>query len=258
MGNHQLSSLKTVSSLLRIGIVILLLFLSVEDSKAQSVDSTCHFCLPAPDTTHTKTLSLWATYYYVPTVAHDSSGITLRDITGKSLGYKLTPEDWCRAAIEGTVFVSKHGETRALNYAGRSDSLQYDCRQLSRYRHYAGYERTGTVLWTETTGYGKGVRNYQLVPFRSVAVDSRKIPYGSILYIPAASGAIFIDENGITQQHDGYFFAADTGSAIKGDHIDVFLGTQPQQAFSFIQSDSTARFAAYLITNDKIQANLQN
>lgn len=51
-----------------------------------------------------------------------------------------------------------------------------------------------------------------LVFYRSVAVDPRLIPLGSLVYLPDYVGA-----NG-----DGWFRADDTGGAIKGRHIDVY------------------------------------
>jgi 3D (Asp-Asp-Asp) domain-containing protein len=51
-----------------------------------------------------------------------------------------------------------------------------------------------------------------LRPYRSVAVDPRLIPLGSLVYVPAYKPL----------NKDGWFRAEDTGSAIKGRHIDVY------------------------------------
>ena len=45
-------------------------------------------------------------------------------------------------------------------------------------------------------------------PYRTIAVDPKVIPYGSIVYIP---------------EYKALFRAEDTGSAIKGKKIDIFL-----------------------------------
>ena len=45
-------------------------------------------------------------------------------------------------------------------------------------------------------------------PYRTIAVDPKVIPYGSIVYIP---------------EYKALFRAEDTGSAIKGKRIDIFL-----------------------------------
>ena len=45
-------------------------------------------------------------------------------------------------------------------------------------------------------------------PYRTIAVDPKVIPYGSIVYIP---------------EYKALFRAEDTGSAIKGKRIDIYL-----------------------------------
>ena len=45
-------------------------------------------------------------------------------------------------------------------------------------------------------------------PYRTIAVDPKVIPYGSVVYIP---------------EYKALFRAEDTGSAIKGKRIDIFL-----------------------------------
>lgn len=52
-----------------------------------------------------------------------------------------------------------------------------------------------------------------LTPYRSLAVDPRLIPIGSRVYIPAYVGV---------PGASGWFLAQDTGSAIKGRHVDVY------------------------------------
>jgi hypothetical protein len=52
-----------------------------------------------------KKLTLWATFYFIPLVNHDSTGIDLLDMSGRKLGVKLSAKDWCSAAVEGTVNV---------------------------------------------------------------------------------------------------------------------------------------------------------
>jgi len=52
--------------------------------------------------------------------------------------------------------------------------------------------------------------------------------------------------------HDGYFFAGDTGGAIKGDHIDVYIGVAEHNPFSWIRSSRNGTFAAKLINDSEI------
>jgi len=190
-----------------------------------------------------KKLHLWATYYHIPSFNHQPDGIDLLDKNNEPTGYKLQTADWCKAAIEGTVLVRKDEQTILFTYAGRSQKLQVDCRHCSGMEHYAHYEKTGRVLWEKGQGYGKGVQNYDLVPFRSIAVDPTYIPYGTVLYIPAAKGITY-ELAGKKQVHDGYFFACDTGAALRGNHIDIFLGTSKVNPFPFLKSSKDATFQA--------------
>lgn len=50
-------------------------------------------------------------------------------------------------------------------------------------------------------------------PYRTIAVDPKVIPYGSIVYIP---------------EYKALFKAEDTGSAIKGKRIDIFLSNEDE------------------------------
>ncbi len=204
-----------------------------------------------------KKLQLWATYYYVPILPHDPEGVPLLDQTGQPTGFNLNPFQWCQAAIEGTVIVRRDGQDHVFNYAGRSSDLQVDCRESLRYSDYGGYESTGKVLWTETTGMGKGSRNYDLVPFRTIAVDTTLIPIGSAVYIPAARGVPFLDPDGQSRRHDGYFFAADVGGGIRGNHIDVFLGTASHNPFPFIASRPEKTFEAWIVDHAEVRAQLE-
>jgi 3D (Asp-Asp-Asp) domain-containing protein len=103
------------------------------------------------------------------------------------------------------------------------------------------------------------VRNFALVPYRTIAVDPNVLPYGSVIYVPAARGAAMVLPTGETFSHDGYFFAGDTGGAIKRNHIDVFCGEMPSNCFpSFIGSSDNKRFRASIVTDAAIVSALQS
>lgn len=74
--------------------------------------------------------------------------------------------------------------------------------------------------------YGHGsYKRAALEPFRSIAVDPKVIPLGSLVYIHEARGMpLPLGGLGIKEYHDGYFRAVDVGSHILGSHIDVFSG----------------------------------
>lgn len=194
-------------------------------------------------------INLWSTYYYIPSLNHTEDGIALLDEHEKKLDLKLDSCDWCTAALEGTVIIQKQNKTYTLNYAGRSNYLLVDCRVCHAFKTYSNNNQTGKVLWAISSGFGKGVKNYDLIPFKTIAVDPSVIPYGSKVYIPLAKGVEYSDHHGDVVKHDGFFFAHDTGSQIKGNHIDVFIGTTTKNPFDFISSKPTETFEAYILIN---------
>jgi 3D (Asp-Asp-Asp) domain-containing protein len=58
------------------------------------------------------------------------------------------------------------------------------------------------------------------VAMRTVATDPRYIPRRSRLFIPETVGMRLADGS----VHDGYWYASDTGGAIKGQKIDLYTG----------------------------------
>nr|WP_242030083.1 3D domain-containing protein [Microcystis wesenbergii] len=91
---------------------------------------------------------------------------------------------------------------------------------------------------------------------RTIAVDKTVIPLGTVIYIPDARGKEVILPSGKKVKHDGYFFAADVGSAIKGNNIDTFLGITNKNPFSHVKSDPSKTFTAFVITDTRIKSAL--
>jgi 3D (Asp-Asp-Asp) domain-containing protein len=88
-------------------------------------------------------------------------------------------------------------------------------------------------------GYGGN----KLTALKSIAVDPRLVPLGSRLYIPQAEN-VAIDG----QLHNGVFYAHDIGSAIKGKHIDVFLGRKGNMdAFTSAGMQSLGSVDVYIL-----------
>ncbi len=202
------------------------------------------FDLPEPTLTGRAPLALWATYYYIPRATPLDGGHALRDMTGRLLGPRLSLRDWCEAAMQGTVFiVNGQQPPQVFNYAGVTRSREVDCAPI-----YPKHPAISRTRFTAAVGpYGDGVRSMILVPFRSFAVDRRRIPYGSVIYVPAARSAALTLPSGQRAQHDGYFYAADRGGAIKGNHVDVFIGAAARNPFAFVRSRSRPTFKAYLV-----------
>jgi 3D (Asp-Asp-Asp) domain-containing protein len=60
----------------------------------------------------------------------------------------------------------------------------------------------------------------KVVAMRTVAVDKNLIPKRSVLFIKETVGLKMPDGS----VHDGYWYASDAGSAIKGPRIDLYTG----------------------------------
>ncbi|HRI20464.1 MAG TPA: 3D domain-containing protein, partial [Panacibacter sp.] len=111
----------------------------------------------------------------------------------------------------------------------------------------------GKALWSKSSGFGDGVKNYKLIPFRTIAVDNKNIPYGTVIYIPKVKGKMIELPNGEKVEHDGYFFAGDTGGAIKKNHVDVFTGIFSGNPFTeVIRSNENKTFDAYIVRDTNI------
>ena len=60
----------------------------------------------------------------------------------------------------------------------------------------------------------------KVAPMRTAAIDPRLIPKRTVLFIKETVGLPLPDGT----SHDGYWYASDTGGAIKGERIDLFTG----------------------------------
>jgi 3D (Asp-Asp-Asp) domain-containing protein len=215
------------------------------------------FDLPDPDLGHATKLVLWATYYKVHTPQAQERGIPLEDVHGTVLSKPISPEDWCKAAIEGTVRV----EGTTYNYDGMSGESRVDCSAVlaidpnkKPWIKATGRSRFKVCEWP----FGLGVSGYRLIPFRTVAVDHNHIQYGSVLFIPDAKGVEVELSDGKKATHDGYFFAADNGGAIHNNHIDVFVGVSDAACFKrFVKSRPSDTFESYIINDQDIHRQLE-
>ena len=80
------------------------------------------------------------------------------------------------------------------------------------------------------------------MPFESIAADQSRFKFGQKIYIPSAVGTEL--PNG--KIHNGIFIVSDVGGLIKGNHIDVFIGSAKVNPFKFVKSSSSQTFDAYL------------
>ena len=70
--------------------------------------------------------------------------------------------------------------------------------------------------WVNTTATGYSLKNKSRSEAKCIAVDPKIIPLGSKVKIE------FLEDS--YKIYDGYYIARDTGGAIKGKRIDLFLG----------------------------------
>ncbi len=61
----------------------------------------------------------------------------------------------------------------------------------------------------------------RVVAMRTAAIDTRLIPRRTVLFIEETVGLRMPDG----RTHDGFWYASDTGGAIKGERIDLFTGS---------------------------------
>jgi 3D (Asp-Asp-Asp) domain-containing protein len=88
-----------------------------------------------------------------------------------------------------------------------------------------------------------GNGGHTLTELKSIAVDPSVIPLGSKVYIPQFEG---LTVNG--KHLNGIFYAHDIGSAVKGNHIDIFLGDKNyMQTLSSTGGGSSSRVDVYLL-----------
>ena len=193
---------------------------------------------------------LWATYYYLPEIDEDSGTVPLRDMKGQELGPRLTLRHWCDTAMEGSVKINyKTGDVKTFNYQGVTNDYFVDCKSI-----YPRHTGIGKTKFREANGvYGDGLDDYILSPYRTLATDVSYIKPGTALFIPKARGAKITTPSGRVITHDGYFFAADKGGAIKGTHVDVYIGVSKNaKFFPWIGSSESKTFEAFIVKDAKI------
>lgn len=212
-------------------------------------------------------LTLYSTYYYVLSADHVADGNKLLDKTGKDLGAALGRKEWCAAAVEGTVAVGfkAPARTETFNYTGVASDTQVDCAPLYPSMSSGPRNKMGKSRWQDLgakapLGLGDQA-NFRLVPYRSIAVDRAQSHFAkarnAVIFVPGLRGVKLKMPDGSERVHDGYLFAADTGGAIKTNHIDFFTGvSEKNPAPGLIKSTPSGTFPAYIVTDEAIRAKL--
>jgi 3D (Asp-Asp-Asp) domain-containing protein len=84
--------------------------------------------------------------------------------------------------------------------------------------------------------FGRGAAGKPITPLRSVAADTSVLPMGTVIYIPELDG---VPRGDTGEAMDGCFVVEDRGLKVKGEHVDIFTGSQTTTA----------------ILNDKVPSN---
>jgi len=191
-----------------------MLFLVLLMINFSAVAQELRFDIPEPNISQLEKRTLWATYYHVWPATEASTGVPLLNKKNQEISARISERDWCKGAIEGTILINKTDvSVKTYNYVDHKGPKQVDCARVLQINPV-------TKPWITATGksryrlargaYGDGVLNYRLIPYRTIAVDKTRIPYGSALYIPRARGVTITLPSGAPAVHDGFFFAADT------------------------------------------------
>jgi 3D (Asp-Asp-Asp) domain-containing protein len=149
------------------------------------------------------------TYYDFPSEGDGAKKAKVFDAECKAIA-DVTQEFHDRVCLQGSDRL-KTGKT--ISFARRNCACATECPKSGQ---KICFERLDPKKFPS----GRGALGQPVTPLRTVAVDDRIIPMGSILYIPDFEG--LLRPNG--SQHDGCFVAEDRGSKVVGTHIDVFTG----------------------------------
>lgn len=195
-------------------------------------------------------VTVWATVYRLVEGRAQGDGIPIRNMAGRVIGPTVARSDWCAGALAGSLRV----EGEVYNYAGVSGSAQANC----------SHDPSERVRWRRSPHpFGTGAQSNPLHPFRTIACDLGWVggstpwvngdypAFGQRLYIPSADGVVLPDGS----VHDGIFTCEDTGGAVTGNHIDVFLGPMAgpmtrvitRNPFDFVSHGDHTEVQAFLL-----------
>lgn len=133
--------------------------------------------------------------------------------------YTLEPKDQFLLSMEDQVLAQVSSAYKhALSIEGTGRLVN------EKIITFAGRKEGEIRYFFSRSEYGLGVGGCALKPFHTIAVDPTKIPLGAVVQIQETVGMLLPDGS----RHDGLWRAEDIGSAIQGDHIDLFVGNGDQ------------------------------
>lgn len=234
--------------------LLLLIVLVLLQAKAWPQTSQADFNFEPPaNPAGLKKLLLWSTHYFVHQFK-SGGNIPIVYRNGKPSGLFADACDFCEASLQGTAYIiDADGNINTVKFAKSGRRTFVNCRSCEKFSDSNAAGSWGNTLWIKSSGFSGALRRYKLIPFRSIAVNRKGIPYGTVLYIPKARGQTIELPNGQKIIHDGYFFAADRGGLVKRDQIDLFTGTYSDNPFpEIIKSDNDHTFEAYIVKDKAI------
>jgi 3D (Asp-Asp-Asp) domain-containing protein len=161
--------------------------------------------------------TLWNTFYYLANEADHGAAADapLYDASCELLGQvpQVFHDDLC---IEGSGILA---DGRVLNFARGCTEDCFFALPCGRKRYKICYQELDPAQYP----WGMGSRHRVLRPDVSIAVDPTVIPLGTALYLAELDGLV---PPGRTEPLTGCVSADDVGGAIKGTHIDLFVGTR--------------------------------
>jgi 3D (Asp-Asp-Asp) domain-containing protein len=199
-----------------------------------------------------KKTKLWATYYHMPTVRPSWTNVAAKPLLGRNgspVSPPLSTEDWCNAAMQGSIWVHNgKDKPTAYMFVDARGPEQVVCDK------YFGELSTRIKSATRRARFVEfhhpqacDVRVIPLMAFRTIAVDREKIKMGTVMYVPKLRGKTFWNA-GEFFTHDGYVIASDTGGAIEDNHIDMFVADAAVDPFpDIVRSNPRGTFDAYFV-----------
>ena len=199
-----------------------------------------------------KKTRLWATYYHMPTVRPSWTSVAAKpliDRSGNAVSPPLSVKDWCDAAMQGSIWVDNGKDApTAYMYVDSGGPEQVACDRY--FGELSGNIKSATRRARFQPFHHPqacDVRNIPLMAFRTIAVDRDRVKMGTVYYVPKLRGKTFWS-NGEFFTHDGYLIASDTGGAIEGNHIDMFVADAGVDPFpDLVYSNSSKTFEAYVV-----------
>lgn len=159
---------------------------------------------------------LWSTFYKTPEIKSGGGNFCLRDKNAKCITKGIRHDQKCFIQMQGSGVVD--GKTYNFQHPPSSRGIpsKDSCAKYGRVWRGSGNVRFYT---SERFPYGKGSFNNPLFPYKSIACP-KEFKDNHKFFIPDAKGVVLPDGS----KHNGIFICHDRGGAIKGRHIDTFLG----------------------------------